>query len=212
MTKYKHEVKLIKIEEIRKNNYNPNVVPEEILEQLIKKIKEEGFLQPILLRRIKPKGKIKYEIIDGEHRFIAGIKTNYTELPSIIVDKNLPDAMISTINMNKLRGEFDTLKLAEVIHTLHKTYSMEELEDKLGYTQDQMEGMKDLLDYDFDAFDDEGVSLNETESQEYEFKIILTGKQNKIVNSAIEATGKEDIPKALVTICLEYLTKHGKTK
>ena len=210
MSKYKHEVKLIKIEEIKKNDYNPNVVPEEILEQLIKRIKEEGFLQPILLRKIKPEGKIKYEIIDGEHRLIAGIKAEYTELPSIIIDKDLPEAMISTINMNKLRGEFDTLKLAEVIHILNKTYSIEELEEKLGYDKEQIEGMNSLLKYDFDALDDEGVKLDDQEAEEYEFKVMLTGKQNRIIESAIEATGKEEIPDALVVICLEYLTKHGK--
>jgi ParB/RepB/Spo0J family partition protein len=212
MTKYHHEVKLVKIGEIRPNKYNPNVVPPDIMEQLVEQIKEEGFLQPVLLRNIKKENGYKYEIIDGEHRYNAALKAGYTsedQLPSIILDKNLPEAMISTINMNKLRGEFDTLRLAEVIHTLHKTYSIEELEKKLGYTKDQQEGMTRLLDYDFDALDNEGVDLSEQEPEEYEFKTILTAKQNKVVQDALEATGKGDIPKSLVCICLEYLAQHG---
>lgn len=210
--KYHHEVKLVKISEIKANEYNPNVVPENILDQLVKRIKEEGFLQPLLLRNIPEKEGKKYEIIDGEHRLIAAQRAGgYTELPAIILDKDLPEAMISTINMNKLRGEFDTLKLAEVIHQLHEIYSMEELEEKLGYTTEEQTGLENLLQYDFDQLGDEGVSLDdEEEGEDQEFRLILTAKQMKIVNDALETTGKEDNVDALITICLEYLAHHGK--
>jgi len=209
--KYHHEVKLVKISEIKVNEYNPNVVPENLMEQLVKRIKEEGFLQPVLLRNIPEKDGKKYEIIDGEHRLIAAEKAGgYEELPAIILDKNLPEAMISTINMNKLRGEFDTLKLAEVIHQLHETYSIEELEERLGYTSEEQTGLENLLQYDFNQLGDEGVTLEDEEGEDQEFKLMLSSKQMKIVNDALEATGKEDNVDALITICLEYLARHGK--
>ena len=210
--KYHHEVKLVKLSEIRANKYNPNVVPDAIMEQLVKRIKEEGFLQPVLLRNIPPEGEVKYEVIDGEHRYLAAEKTgDYEEIPAIVLDKNLPEAMLSTINMNKLRGEFDTLKLAEVIHQLHETYSIEELEEKLGYSAEEQTGMENLLQYDFNQLGDEGVTLDdENEGEEQEFKLILTAKQMKIVNDALEMTGKEDNVDSLITICLEYLAHHGK--
>jgi len=210
-TKYHHEVKLIKLSEIRLNKYNPNVVPDNIMNQLVQRIKEEGFLQPLLLRNIEPEGEVKYEVIDGEHRFLAATKTGYEEVPAIVVDKKLPEAMLATINMNKLRGEFDTLKLAEVIHQLHETYSIEELEEKLGYTPEEQSGMESLLQYDFDALGDEGVELNqEDEGEDQEFKLILSSKQMRIVNDALEATGKEDNVDSLIAVCLEYLAHHGK--
>jgi len=210
--KYNHEVKLVKLSEIRLNKYNPNVVPEQIMEQLEKRIEEEGFLQPVLLRNIEPEGEIKYEVIDGEHRFLVAKKLNYEEIPSIIVDKKLPEAMLATINMNKLRGEFDTLKLAEVIHTLHETYSIEELEDKLGYSSEEMAGMESLLKFDFNDLGNEGVKLDDegTNNEEEEFKLILTSKQMKLVNDALELTGEEDNVSALITICLEYINNNGK--
>lgn len=209
--KYYHEVKLVKLSEIRLNKYNPNVVPDEIMGQLEKRIEEEGFLQPVLLRNIEPEGEIKYEVIDGEHRFLVAKKLDYEEIPSIIIDKKLPEAMLATINMNKLRGEFDTLKLAEVIHTLHETYSIEELEEKLGYSSEEMTGMESLLNFDFNNLDNEGVKLDdEGPSEEEEFKLILTSKQMKLVNDALELTGKEDNVSALITICLEYINNNGK--
>ena len=210
--KYNHEVKLVKLSEIRLNKYNPNVVPDEIMEQLTKRIEEEGFLQPVLLRNIAPEGEIKYGVIDGEHRFLVAKKLDYEEIPSIIVDKKLPEAMLATINMNKLRGEFDTLKLAEVIHILHETYSMEELEEKLGYSTDEMTGMESLLNFDFNDLGNEGVKLDDegTTNEDQEFKLMLTSKQMKLVNDALELTGEEDNVSALITICLEYINNNGK--
>jgi ParB/RepB/Spo0J family partition protein len=213
MTKqYHHEVKLVKISEIRPNKYNPNVVPDNVMDQLVKRIKEEGFLQPVLLRNIPQEGDYKYEIIDGEHRYDAAIKADYDEIPAIILDKTLPEAMLSTINMNKLRGEFDTLKLAEVIHQLHETYSIEEIEEKLGFTSEEQTGMENLLSYDFDKLDNEGVSLDEEEDEgeDQEFKVMLTSKQMKLVTDTLELTGKSDNVDSLITVCLEYLAKHGK--
>jgi len=210
--KFKHEIKSVPINEIRKNSFNPNVMEPELMAQLNEKIKEEGILQPILLRHIEPKGKIKYEVIDGEHRYLAAKNIGYEEIPAIVLDKKLPEAMISSINMNKLRGEFDTLRLAEVIHILHKTYSIEELEEKLGYTSEQFKGLENLLQYDFDSFDDEGVELEKGLPEEHEFKIMLNTKQNRIIEKAIEVTKKENIADALVIICLEYLAKHDRKK
>jgi len=209
--KYHHEVKLVKVGEIKANKYNPNVFPKNMMEQLVKRIKEEGFLQPILLRNIKKENGYKYEIMDGEHRFIAAEKIgNYEELPAIILDKNLPEAMIATINMNKLRGEVDVLKLAEVFHQLHKTYSIEELEEKLGYNTEEQAGLENLLQYDFGQLGDKEVLPNEENKDKIqEFKLMLTTKQMKILNKAIDVANKEDNTEALITICLEYL-KHGK--
>jgi len=207
--KFNHEAKLVDITKIIPNKYNPNIMEPEVFAQTVKNIQKEGFIYPLLVQQ-EQNGK--YMIIDGFHRWKASQELKYKQLPVIVLDKSMPEAMIATINFNKLRGEFDTLRLAEVIHTLHKTYSMEEIEEKLGYSKDQQTGMTNLLAYDFDALNNEGVDLSKQEPQEYEFKTILTGKQNRVIQDALEATGKSDIPKALVCICLEYLAKHGHKK
>ena len=210
---YHHEVKLVKASEIRLNDYNPNVVSPGLLDELEKRIREEGFLQPVLLRRIEPQDGKKYEMIDGEHRYeVAVNRIGYKELPAVIVDKDLPNAMIATINMNKLRGEFDTLKLAEVIHELHKTYSLEELETKVGYTEEELTGLEDLLEFDFDQYDEEEIKLDEQTPENYQFEVLLTEKQYRIVEKALETAGEEDNAVGVTKICLDYLARHGKKK
>ena len=180
-----------------------------IFEQTKKNIEKEGLIGGIIVREME-KEKGKYIIIDGEHRWKATKELGYKEIPVIILDKKLPDAMIATINFNKLRGELDTLKLAEVIHNLGKTYNMEELEDKMGYSQDELKGLENLLKFDFDQFDEAPVDLGEGETGEYRFEVILNQKQYKIIESALEIANKDDNAESIIVICKEFLIKHGK--
>jgi len=210
MKKRISEIITVNIENISPNKYNPNVMDEKTFEQTKKNILKEGLIGAIFCREDK-KEKGKYIIIDGEHRWRATKSLGYKELPIIVLNRKLSDAMISTINFNRFRGEFDNLKLAAVVHELNKTYSLEELEERLGYTKDELEGLNNLSMINFDEIEEDSVDLGEGENiQEYEFEVILDKEQYKIVNKAIDITGKEDIPDALVAICLEYLIKHGK--
>lgn len=211
--KFHHEAKLLNIDDVIKNEWNPNVMDDRIYEQTVKNIREEGFVYPILVRSPE---KGKYMIIDGEHRWKAAKELGYTQIPAIILDKNMPDAMVATINFNKLRGEFDTLKLAEVIHTLMKEFTIEELEEKLGYTESELTGLDSLREFDFDQYDKgEAPEGEELTSEEQKFELILTSKQMKIVETALNATEKEDQAEALVVICLHFLKttkKHAEPK
>lgn len=204
---------MVDIGKIRPNKYNPNVMDEKVFEQTRKNVLKEGLVGAITCREDK-KEKGKYIIIDGEHRWKIAKSLGYTKMPIIVLERKLSDAMISTINFNKLRGEFDTLRLATVIHELNKTYSMKELEDRLGYTLDELNGLEKLSKIDFDDIEKDLASEEEKDPsiEEYKFEVILSKKQYKIVQDAIEITGKENTPEALVIICLDYLAKYGKTK
>ena len=204
---------MVDIGKIRPNKYNPNVMDEKVFEQTRKNVLKEGLVGAITCREDK-KEKGKYIIIDGEHRWKIAKSLGYTKMPIIVLERKLSDAMISTINFNKLKGEFDTLRLAAVIHELNKTYSMKELGDRLGYTLDELNGLEKLSKIDFDDIEKDLASEEEKDPsiEEYKFEVILSKKQYKIVQNAIEITGKENTPEALVIICLDYLAKYGKTK
>ena len=200
----------IDIENISPNKYNPNVMDESIFEQTKKNMAREGLIGAIFCREDK-KEKGKYIIIDGEHRWKAAKSLGYKKLPIIVLNRKLPDAMISTINFNRFRGEFDNLKLAVVVHELNKTYSLEELEDRLGYVKDELEGLDNLSKIDFDEIEEDLVDLEEGENiQEYEFEVILNKEQYKIVKKAVDNVGKENTAESLIVICLDYLIKNGK--
>ena len=58
----------------------------EALEELSESIKENGLLQPILVREYGEGGR--YQIIAGERRFRASRLAGLTEIPAIVLDRD----------------------------------------------------------------------------------------------------------------------------
>lgn len=217
------DIVMIPTKDIAPNEYNPNVVPEAIMKQLKTSIKENGIEQPVLVRKTENFDVTKlYIIIDGEHRWRTAQDLGLKEIPCTVKDISEHEAMIQTINMNKLRGEFDQLKLADVLKSLKDVYSPEELEAKLGYTLVELKGFEDLVDFDFDKLEDNSEAINAiTESQKNdesamlnEFSINCSLKQLEIIEAAISEMQADPVDKAwsLEMICTDYLNAHAPEK
>ena len=210
------ELRNIPLADIIPNNYNPNKVDEEIMQQLKKTIQRDGFLQPLLLRK-DPEQEGKYSIIDGEHRYRILLELEKTEAPSIVLEKDDDMSKILTINMNKLRGSFDIVKLAEVIHSLKTTYSVAEIEDLLGYKPDELQKFDDLLDFDIKKYNEEEKNqaehINRIQADENkelvsrgEFSVMLTSGQLDMIESAIDTfTKHKNKAEALFMLASKHL-------
>ncbi len=123
----------VKIADIIPNKNQPreNISPEE-LNELIKSVKEDGILQPILVKEITDG---KYEIIAGERRFIAAQRAGLKTIPAII-KKN-----ISSIDQHKIalieniqRQNLNPIEEAKAYQKLMDGYNctQEQLAEKLG--------------------------------------------------------------------------------
>jgi len=206
---------MIPTADIKPNEYNPNVVPERIMEQLKKSIERGGIEQPILVRK---DGK-QYIIIDGEHRWKAAVELNIEKLPCTVKDVDENEAKIETINMNKLRGEFDSLKLAEVLKSLQEVYSPAELEERLGYTEIELKTYEDLLNFDFNSLtqtEHEGMQKIQDEQEALllnEFSIQCNLTQLELIEAAISIVGPDvEKSEALAQICTEFLEENAPEK
>jgi ParB family chromosome partitioning protein len=135
------DIKLIKIDQIFPNNYNPNVVSEDILAKLRAEISQKGLCEPIILRR-KGNG---YEIVDGEHRWRVCQELGWEEIPCIIQDYDDNEAKIKTLQLNYMRGSAVPVKLASLIHELSKEIKLEDLAKRLPYEEPQMLNNLELL-------------------------------------------------------------------
>ncbi len=97
------KTKLVDIELIEANDYNPNNVAPQQLKLLKHSIQEDGFTMPIVC--FLDKGKNKYIIVDGFHRYKVGKILKLSQLPISVIDKEIKDRMASTIRHNRARGE-----------------------------------------------------------------------------------------------------------
>lgn len=117
----------------------------EALEELASSIKENGLLQPILVREY---GNGRYQIIAGERRFRASKLANLTEIPAILLDKS--DKAVAEIALieNLQREDLNPVEEAMAYRALASDYEMtqEELSEKIGKSRSAIANTMRLLD------------------------------------------------------------------
>ena len=106
---------MIKLDDIRPNKNQPrkNFDPEALAE-LSDSIKQNGVLQPILLRK---KGQ-KYEIVAGERRYQAAKMAGLTEIPAVVREISDEDVFKLALIENLQRSDLDPIEEARGFKTL----------------------------------------------------------------------------------------------
>ena len=108
----------------------PNQPRQEIdkkeLEGLTQSIKEKGFIQPIVVRKIAGGG---YEVVAGERRYQAAKSLGLKEIPTIVKDLNEKDAFILAIVENLQRQDLNPIEEAQALRRLMEEFefSLEEV-------------------------------------------------------------------------------------
>jgi ParB family chromosome partitioning protein len=104
---------------------------EELLNELSESIKEQGIIQPILVRK---KSEDKYEIVAGERRWRAAQLAQIHEVPVIILNiddkKSLEFAILENIQRSDLNGIEEALGYDNLVRKFG--YSQETLSKILG--------------------------------------------------------------------------------
>ena len=103
----------------------------EALEELASSIKENGLLQPILVREY---GEGRYQIIAGERRFRASKLAELDEIPAIILDSD--DRKVAELSLieNIQREDLNPIEEAMAFRALSDEYGLtqEELSERVG--------------------------------------------------------------------------------
>ena len=117
---------MVKLSEIKPNRNQPRKnFDEEALAELADSIRQNGVLQPILLRK-KGNG---YEIVAGERRYQASKLAGLEEIPAIVRDISDDDVFKLALIENLQRSDLDTIEEAQGFKTLI---------DKTGMTQGEL--------------------------------------------------------------------------
>ena len=117
----------------------------EALEELSESIKENGLLQPILVREY---AEGRYQIIAGERRFRACKLAGLTEIPAIVLDRDDKAAAQIALIENIQREDLNPLEEAMAYKALKDEYGMtqEELSEKIGKSRSAIANAIRLLD------------------------------------------------------------------
>ena len=138
------ELKLIRISDIQKNPYQPRKeFSKEKIEELAQSIKENGLIQPIIVRQSPVIG---YEILAGERRYRASIAAGLSEVPVIIKNLSDQDMMIHSIIENLQREDLNPIEEAKAYQSLiDKGYTHEDIAEKMGKSRPYITNLVRLL-------------------------------------------------------------------
>lgn len=211
---YEFTSKLVSIDDLLENPWNPNVMPDDLFQKL------KGFMQELWVNSgykylptavtVRPhvtwtEEKPKYQIIDGKHRRLAFMQLReegnkgFDRIPCIVGNWDTKTSMLLTDALNYIHGEPEIAKRLSVMNTLHTEYKMpiEELSLYVPETRAELETNLRYFDY--------GITKVEIEEDEeakekrrniknddwIEFKAIVSKEQWQIIEQELARIIKE---------------------
>ena len=128
------EFKIVQIKDIQKNPYQPRKeFSKEKIQELAQSIKENGLIQPIIVRKSPVLG---YEILAGERRYRASIAAGLSEVPVIV----------KQLSENLQRENLNPIEEAKAYQSLiDKGFTHTEIAEKMGKSRPYITNLVRLL-------------------------------------------------------------------
>jgi ParB-like chromosome segregation protein Spo0J len=115
-------VRAVPMDKVKANDYNPNAVAPPEMELLETSIWEDGYTQPIVT--FYDPAADEYIVVDGFHRFLVCKNSDRIRereqglLPVVVIEKEMPDRMASTIRHNRARGTHNIELMSSIVAEL----------------------------------------------------------------------------------------------
>jgi ParB family chromosome partitioning protein len=143
-------LKQLPIELITKGSYQPRInFDAEALSALADSIKEQGIIQPIVVRAIQDKThRTGYELIAGERRWRAAQLAGLHEIPAIIRQVSDQSMALMSLIENIQREDLRPLEQAQALRCLIDEFNLshQQAAEKIGRSRSAVSNLLRLLD------------------------------------------------------------------
>lgn len=138
------DVKMVSIDKIVANDYNPNSVAPPEMKLLRLSIEEDGYTQPIVT--FYNEKDDNYIIVDGFHRYRCAIDYfKLDKIPIVTINKSLDNRIASTIRHNRARGNHSIKGMSTIVLELIETgWSDVEIAKHLGMEAEEVLRLKQI--------------------------------------------------------------------
>lgn len=138
------EVKVVDIDEVQANNYNPNAVSSQNMALLEESILANGFCFPVVT--VWDPESEKYIIVDGFHRYL--IFRDYLkakQLPIIALAHDISQRMAATVQFNRARGVHQVELMSDLVRALiEQGIADDEIAQRLGMEIEEVFRLKQI--------------------------------------------------------------------
>jgi ParB family transcriptional regulator, chromosome partitioning protein len=141
----KNNIVNIFLNQIEENPFQPRQeFDRELLEELAKSIKENGLIQPIIVRKIKPD---RYQLVSGERRWRAAGIISLKKIPAIVKDYTDIKMMEIALIENLQREDLNPIEEAHAYQKMIDLFAMtqEEVSQKVGKSRSNIANIVRLL-------------------------------------------------------------------
>jgi ParB family chromosome partitioning protein len=137
------EARQLSIDEIRANPFQPRHHPDQGLTELAASIRENGVIQPIVVRR-RLDG---FELIVGERRLRAARLAGLTQIPAVVKDASEPKMLELALTENIQRADLDPIEAALAYKRLADEFNLthEQIAEKVGKSRSTVTNSLRLL-------------------------------------------------------------------
>jgi len=139
------KIKEIYIENIEANPFQPRKkFDEDSLKELSQSIKENGIIQPITVRQVKPE---LYQIVSGERRWRAVKMAGFKNIEAIVKDYNDQQMMEIALVENLQREDLNPIEEAQAYNKMLEEFAMtqEDVAKKVGKSRSSVANAVRLL-------------------------------------------------------------------
>src|SRR5437867_1673703 len=138
--------KMIPLDDLVAHPLNSNVMPDELKSKLTAHIKRTG-LYPALVVRPHAEQPSKYQVLDGHHRVQVLRDLGHAEARCDVWKVDDREAKLLLATLNRLQGQDQPRKRAQLLHELLGETSAGDLAGLLPESEKQIEDVHALLEF-----------------------------------------------------------------
>lgn len=138
------DVRVVDINQVQANNYNPNAVASNNMDLLEESILSNGFCFAVVT--VWDPDSEKYIIVDGFHRYL--IFRDYlqaAEIPIICLEHDISQRMAATVQFNRARGVHQVELMGDLVQALvQQGVGDEDIAQRLGMEAEEVFRLKQI--------------------------------------------------------------------
>lgn len=203
--------KMIPLDRLVPHPLNANVMPDDFRHKLKAHIAHTG-RYPFLVVRIHPTIEGKYQVLDGHHRVALLRELGYSEARCDVWEVGDREAKVLLATLNRLEGQDQPLRRAELVHALLAEVSVPDLAGLLPESEAELEELHSLLEFPTEELERELTAQAEEAEKTLPvvMHFVLSPDDARMVEHAVEAVsdgvaGRDRQARGLVVLARNYL-------